>query len=261
MKNIFSAIWAESLKIRRSKIFWITILVFIFVPMMMGLMMFIAKNPELAYKFGILGAKASVLKIKADWPTYFGFLNLAGVAVGLIGFGFVTSWVFGREYSDRTMKDLLALPVTRSSIVLAKFIVVAIWCTLLSLILLTSGFIAGGIVQLSGWTSEIAFHSTIIFAVASLLTILLCTPVAFFANFSRGYLAPVGFVVLAFGIGQFIGALGLAQYYPWAIPMLYTGASGTESAQLGIISYIVLLLTSILGLIGTFAWWRYADQY
>jgi ABC-type transport system involved in multi-copper enzyme maturation permease subunit len=44
----------------------------------------------------------------------------------VIGFAFVTSWVFGREYSDRTVKDLLALPAPRSSIVLSKFIVVVI---------------------------------------------------------------------------------------------------------------------------------------
>lgn len=261
MKDIFAAIWAEGLKIRRSKMLLITILAFIFTPIMMDLMMVIAKNPELAYKYGIVGAKATVLNLQADWPTYFRLLNIAIVGIGLIGFGFVTSWVFGREYSDHTVKDLLALPTPRSSIILAKFIVVAIWCILLSFIFLSFGFIASGLVQLSSWTSEAAFDNASIFAVASLLTILLCTPVAFFASFGRGYLAPVGFVILALAISQFISALGLAQYFPWAIPMLYTGAAGAESAQLGIINYIILFLTSILGSVGTFAWWRYADQY
>jgi len=55
--------------------------------------------------------------------------------------------------------------------------------------------------------------------------------------------------------------LGLAPYFPWAIPMLYTGAAGAESVQFGIISYIILYFTSILGLIGTLVWWRFADQY
>lgn len=261
MKNILAAIWAEGLKMRRSKMFLITILAFVLIPVLMSLMMFLAKNPELAREFGILGTKATVLNLQADWPTYFGLLNIAIVGIGLGGFGFVTSWDFGREYSDHTAKDLLALPAPRSSIVLAKFIVVAFWCALLSFIFLSSGLIAGGVVQLSGWTSETAFHSVSIFAVAALLTILLCTPVAFFASFGHGYLAPIGFVILALGISQFIGALGFAQYFPWSIPMLYTGAAGTESAQLGIISYVILFLTSILGLIGTLARWRYADQY
>jgi len=261
MKNILAAIWAEGLKIRRSKMFLITILAFILVPMLMSLMMYLAKNQELAHKLGILGAKATVLNLTADWSTFFGFLNMAIAAIGLVGFGFVTSWDFGREYSDHTAKDLLALPTPRSSIVLAKFVVVVLWCALLSFILLASGLIAGEVVQLSGWTTETALHSVSIFAVAALLTILLCTPVAFFASLSRGYLAPVGFVILALGISQFVGALGFAQYFPWSIPMLYTGAAGAESAQLGIVSYIVLLSTSALGLVGTLAQWRYADQF
>ena len=59
MKSIFSAFWAESLKIRRSKIFLITILVFLFMPMMMGLLMFVSKNPEISSKLGMIGTKAS----------------------------------------------------------------------------------------------------------------------------------------------------------------------------------------------------------
>ena len=61
----------------------------------------------------------------ADWQTYLGLLNQITAGAGLLGFALVTSWVFGREYSDRTVKDLLALPVSRSSIVVSKFILVA----------------------------------------------------------------------------------------------------------------------------------------
>ena len=47
MKGILATFWAESLKIRRSKMLWFTILAFLFIPMMMGLLMFVVKNPEL----------------------------------------------------------------------------------------------------------------------------------------------------------------------------------------------------------------------
>jgi ABC-2 type transport system permease protein len=46
--------------------------------------------------------------------------------------------VFGREYSDRTLKDLLALPTLRSAIVLAKFVVVASWSAALTVVILTA---------------------------------------------------------------------------------------------------------------------------
>jgi ABC-2 type transport system permease protein len=259
MKGIFSAFWAESLKMRRSKIFLITILVFLIIPMMMGLLIFISKNPEISSKLGIVGIKASLFG-KYDWPAYFGLLTQSIAAIGIMGFGFVTSWVFGREYSDHTVKDLLVLPISRSVIVLSKFIVVVIWCVLLTFFLFAFGLIAGGIIHIPGWSSEIAFHSAYKFIVTSLLTILLCTPVAFLASYGRGYLLPMGFAFFTLIIAQFIALVGLGPYFPWAIPGIYGSGSGTEGMQLGIISYIILYLTSISGLIGTLAWWHFADQ-
>ena len=261
MKNIFSTIWTESLKIRRSKMLWVTILFYLFIPFMMGVLMFVQKYPEISSKLGMIGTKASMLTLgEADWSVYFGLLNLIISMIGIIGFGFVTTWVFGREYSDRTVRDLLALPTPRSSIVLSKFIIVVFWCLLLSFILFAFGLVVGGMIQLSGWSSKIVFHSAYIFIITSLLTILLCPPVAFFASYGRGYLPPIVFVILTLIITQFIGLVGLGPYFPWAIPALYSSTTGVESAQLGIVSYTILFLTSIFGLIGTLAWWRYADQ-
>jgi len=54
--------------------------------------------------------------------------------------------------------------------------------------------------------------------------------------------------------------LGLGPYFPWAIPGLCSAPSGTEGMQLTVASYIILFLTFLLGLGGTLAWWRYADQ-
>ena len=262
MKNISAAIWTEGLKIFRSKMLWATILVYLFIPFMIGILMFIQKYPEISAKMGMLGTKASMLTLgEANWSTFFGFLILIIAMLGIMGFGFLTTWVFSREYSDQTLRDLLALPTPRSSIVFAKFIVILIWCLLLSFMFFIFGLLVGGMIQLSGWSGEVFLHNVYQFIVTSLLTILLCTPVAFVAGYSRGYLPPIAFIILTLIISQFIGLVGLGPYFPWAIPALYSGAAGIEGASLGIISYVILFTTSILGLIGTFAWWRYADQY
>jgi len=90
-------------------------------------MFYIQKHPEIAAKLGIIGTKATLLRLgNADWSAYLGFLIQGMAAIGLIGFGFVSSWVFVREYAERTAKDILALPVSRLYIVIAKFIVVVI---------------------------------------------------------------------------------------------------------------------------------------
>ena len=177
-----------------------------------------------------------------------------------MGFGFSTSWIFGREYSDRTVKDLLALPVSRSKIVYSKFIVNVLWCILLSFISLITGLIMGWIVGLSGWSIETAVSGLEKIFLCVILTILLCPPVAFFASLGRGYLSPLGFIILTIILSQIISALGYGQYFPWAIPAFRSGAAGPGEAQLEWISYIILTATSLAGIISVVSWWRFADQ-
>lgn len=256
MNSLYAAFWAECLKIRQSKMSWITILAFLFIPLMTGVFMYVVKNPDTAYKFGLIGSKAAMLRFgDVDWATYLGLLTQIIAGVGLLGFGFVTSWVFGREYSDRTAKDLLALPVPRSLIVLAKFLALFIWCVFLTVILFAGGLLSGNMVQLAGYSSQLLYHAAYVYLVTSFLAMLLSTPVAFFASYGRGYLPPMGFVILTLILAQFVGILGLGPYFPWAIPIMRS-----EGSSLGILSYIILGTTSLLGLIATIAWWRYADQ-
>jgi len=74
-------------------------------------LLYLLKNPDLAQNLGLTSTKAHIAGT-TDWPSYFSFLAQAIAIGGLIAFGFITSWIFGREYSDRTIKNLLVLPVS-----------------------------------------------------------------------------------------------------------------------------------------------------
>jgi len=240
---------------------WITILVFAFIVVMIGLLVFISMHPGLINSSSLLNTKASFLGT-VDWPSYFVLLYQIIAAIGLMGFSFVISWIFGREYSDRTVKDLLALPVSRSMIVISKFIIVITWCILLFLVIFFLGILTGIIIKIPGWSGEATVHAFFVFSITSLLTILVSLPVAFFASWGRGYLLPIGFIILIMIITQFIaaGIPGSAPFFPWAIPALYSGAAGPERSHLEGISYIIVVFTSLAGVTGTIAWWRFADQ-
>lgn len=260
MSRFLSAFWAESLKILKSKMFWIILLVFIIFPLMPGFYMFILKNPGLFGDSG-MAARISSFAGKADWANYFSMVTQAiPGGMGGVGFGLIACWVFGQEFSNHTIKDILALPISRMTIVLAKYAVITLWSICLSAVLLVSLLTMGSAIQLEGWSSPVISDAIRIFTTTSLLTILLSTPVGFLASLARGYLAPMGFVAAAFAIASFAGNLGFGPYFPWAIPALFSGAAGQEAAQLGAASYIILFLTCIIGLLGTMAWWRYADQ-
>jgi len=260
MKNLSATFVTEMMKLRRSKILLITVCLFIFIPLMMGLLMLLAQHPEIASKLGIVAAKASFFR-ENTWEGYFEILNQTMAAIGVIGFGFVTSWVFGREYIEHTITDMLALPVSRSSIVVSKFLIVTIWCSVLIFVLFFAGLAIGLFIGIPGWSEEVFYHFMHVFIVTSYLTVLLSTPVAFFASISRGIIAPIGFVILSLIMAQFVAIIGLGPYFPWAIPGIYTIAEGTEGMYLVFASYIILVATSIAGFIGTIVWWRYADQH
>ena len=259
MSKIYAAFWSEFKKIQHANILWITITGFIFIPVMMGLMMYIVRHPEISAKLGIIAAKASLFGA-GDWTAFFGLLNQMMATAGFIGFGFITAWVFGREYTERTLKDLLALPVPRSYIVFSKFIVVLLWCLILALLLFITGICTGKIASLPGWTTVILYHGIYRFSATTFLTILLSTPVAFIACYGRGFLAPLGLVIITMILSQFIAIAGLGAFFPWAIPGLYTTIEGPSGMQLYTGSYILLIITSGLGYWGTLTWWQKADQ-
>jgi hypothetical protein len=113
MSGVTRAFEAEGLKARRSRMPLFTALAFSLAPLAGGFFMVILKDPEMARRLGMISAKAQIVAGSADWPTYLGVMAQATAIGGFILFSFIASWVFGREYADHTVKDLLALPTRR----------------------------------------------------------------------------------------------------------------------------------------------------
>lgn len=255
MNNFAQAIWVEFLKARRSKMPLFTALGFALVPLGGGFFMIVLKDPEMARRVGLISTKAQLTMGAADWPTYLRFLTMAVGAGGIILFGLIASWVFGREYSDHTVKDLLALPTTRSTIVLSKFVVIALWSAALTVLTCVITLCVGAALGLPPVSPQVFWQSGITITVAACLTITLTTPIAFAASAWHGYLPPIGVMMLAMVLAQLINAAGWGEYFPWSVPPLYV-----QGENLGMVSYVIVILTSVAGLLGTLFWWEWADQ-
>lgn len=255
MNNLLQAIWVELLKARRSKMPLFTALGFAMVPLGGGFFMLVLKDPEMARRVGLISDKARLTISTADWTNYLRFLTLAVGAGGIVLFGLVTIWVFGREYSDRTVKDLLALPTARSTIVVSKFIVITVWSVVLTIITCLVTLLVGTILGLPQESPQLFWQTGITITVAVCLVISLVTPVAFAASAWHGYLPPIGVMILVMGLSQLMNAAGWGEYFPWSVPALFV-----QGENLGIASYVIIILTSIAGLVGTLVWWEWADQ-
>ncbi len=260
MSNVTQAIWVELLKARRSKMPILTALGFSMAPLAGGFFMIVLKDPDLARRLGLISAKAQIMAGTADWPTYLGFLAQATALGGFILFSFVSSWVFGREYADRTVTGLLALPTPRSDVVLAKFVLIVLWSATLTAIVYLIGLGVGAAIVLPLASAEVFCQGTITLAVTTGLTIALAPPIAFFASAGRGYLPPMGAAILALILSQLVAFTGWGEFFPWSVPALRAGMAGPAYAQLGAVSYALVILTGLIGMAGTFVWWELADQ-
>jgi len=265
MKTFRAALWAETLKARRSRVPLFTAAASSVLPIVGGLFMMIMKDPERARAMGLIGTKAQLLTAGvADWPTYFDFLALATAAAGAMLFAFITAWVFGREFSDHTAKELLALPTPRATIVVAKFVLTALLILGLNLLIFVVGIGVGAAISIPGWSLELAWTSFWSLMVTALLNLMLMPLVALVASAGRGYIPPLAWAFSTLGMAQVAGLMGWGDWFPWAVPglfsMMFSVMYGQNAEQLGLHSYGVVALAFVVGMVSTVLWWRSADQ-
>lgn len=258
MKTFLIVVRTELYKLFHSNIYWIVGSLLLLIPIVSSIFMYALQHPHLAEQMGLLGQKAQMAD-EATWHAFFDVQSQMIAVGGIIAFNFITSWIFGREFVHGTIKDLLVLPFPRAIVVLGKFFCAFIASLLLVSIILTIGVVFGLTLQLA-YISYESFYETIIQVVTiSIYTISLCLPVAFFASFSRGYLAPFGYIICILIFSQLISAVGFGEFFPWAIPALYSGMSGTplgyEWAH-----FFYIIGTSLLGVLCTTLYWTYADH-
>jgi ABC-2 type transport system permease protein len=260
MKGFVAAFWAEALKARRSKVPFFTALGLSIAPLIGGLFMIILKDPEAAKSMGLISAKAQIAAGTAEWSSFFNMQAQAVAIGGMMVFAIITAWVFGREFSDHTAKELLALPTSRETILAAKFLLIALWTFALMVFVYFLGLIVGYLVNIPGWSMLLLQSATLDIFGAGLLTIALLPYVALFASVGRGYMPAFGWAILTVVLAQIAAATGWGDWFPWSVPALFSGAAGPRGELLGTHSYIIVLLAGLLGFCGTLYWWRTADH-
>jgi len=259
VRGFGAALLCEMLKARRSRVPLATAVGFALAPLTGGVFMLVERDPDLARSLGIVSAKAQMFGGSADWATYLAFVAQAVAVGGLFVFALATAWVFGREFSDRTVNNLLAVSTSRAAVVAAKLSLVAVWSTALVAWILGVALLVGWLLGLAGWSPTALVEAAVVLAVTDGMMIALMSPIAFMASVGRGYLVPLGAALLTVFLAQVAAALGWGAWFPWSVPAVYSGLGGpARSLEAG--SLVAVLLTGIAGAVATFAWWERADQ-
>ncbi|MBX7433992.1 ABC transporter permease [Mycobacterium sp. Y57] len=157
-------------------------------------------------------------------------------AGGLLGFGVVLSWMFGREFVDGTITGLFALPVSRRSIAAAKLLVFLMWSVVVSAVIVVA-LVAGGLTLGLGFPPAAALAGLARQFVLGVLTAVVATPVAWAATVGRsllvGIVCAIGLVIAA----QVAVIAGAGGWFSVAAPALWamSGGDGVSVAQLALL--------------------------
>jgi ABC-type transport system involved in multi-copper enzyme maturation permease subunit len=257
----FSKVLAtEFLKLRRSKLTWISFLAFGILPLTAGLFTYILKDPEGAKRLGLLGQKASFAVATADWRGYLGFLGVMAAIGGMLMVSVIMAYLFGREYTDNTAKNLLALPIPRAWFAMAKLCVAGTWFAALLAWFCAEGMAVGMFLRLPGWSMEAVLEEARMIAILGVLLLMLGTVTAWIAVAGKGYLAPLGFTMATLVMGTVLSHTGWGVWFPWTIVPLMSGLAGPSVERLPAGSYAVVAVTFAAGIAATLIHLNKADN-
>lgn len=250
----------EFAKLRRCKVTWATLAGLSLGPLGIALFMWIVREPGRAAQLGLLGTKAQLAGIEATWPSFAYMLTMIVGVGGMLLLAFVVAYIFGREYAENTAKNLLALPVARHWFVIAKLVVAAAWWLVLVLAILAESFAIGLALGLPGFSAGLAAQTIGQALLAAGISFLLVPVVAWVTVAARSYMAPLGFAIATLALGDLFTHTGWAQWFPWSIVPGLIGMVGKPTGAPPVGSYVVIAATFAIGVAGTIAQLRMADN-
>lgn len=237
---------AEFLKLRASPALWVSAVGVVSAPLLNGLLM------------GAHGATVG-------WAEFMN-QSIAFVAMflGSVLFGLVAAHLFGREYTEDTLKSLLTAPVRRACawIIVAKLIVLLVWSLGLALFAWIVSILIGLTVVSEVLSLGMAWQTMKWFIVTVFLIYATLPSVARLAMWSRGYVVPIGFaLVTAFSGLIFLYSSKYSKLFPWTIPTIYVLSVRPDNpgVALGASSWVVMAALFVLGAVMCLLHLRYAD--
>lgn len=221
---------AEFLKLKRSMMpLWTSLAVLVYAALNLAILPAVTSPKTLEKIASVGGVFAEAVTAGLYRPNWTNFLHFGAQGIagswGVLTFGLVAAYLFGREFKEGTATTMLTLPVRREYVVLAKLAVLAVWVfglTLLSVVL-QMGVVA--LLGVSGFAWMHVVRSLTDGLTVSLLLYLTLPVVAWFAMLGKGYLRPMLFSLAMMMVGNALVGTSWSRWFPWNMPLHLVGAS------------------------------------
>lgn len=208
---------------------------------------------------GSLADKASALLVGDGWVGYVGLVDQIAAVALFLGAGIVVAWAFGREHTDGTFPSLFALPVKRATVAGAKFVVLAAWLIVVSVLVVAVALLLGLVAAVGPLDWNVIVPELARLLAISLGAGALSLTMGYVASIGRGYLAAIAVLSVIIAVSQIAVLIGTGGWFPFVVPGLLAIA-GTEGApQLNAAQIALVAVVGMAGVWATVRWWRNAE--
>ena len=227
---MFTFIEMEFLKLKRSKIFLLSILGAILPPFLM----FIAVTSfDEGNTFEMLFTNVN--------------MYMSAMFAVLI-FAIIISYLFGREYNEHTLKTMLTIPVSRGKFLASKYMMFLMWVVILTMVTSFSTLVFGFIAGLDGFSLKLFIDSFAQLLFANVLLFLTFSPFVFISLVVTNMVpAMVGGAGLSL-VNLMVYGQNWAPFVPWVCPYLIASGEIAKYSTSVAVSYGIILATFLIGL-------------
>ena len=231
----------EFLKLKRSKIFLLSLLM----AALPSVLMFIATFAfDETQSFSML----------------FSTVNMYMSALfAILLFSIIIAYLFGREYNEHTLKTMLTVPISRGKFLASKYLMFLIWILILTVVTsvttLAFGFLAG----LTGFTVQLFINSLAELLFSNILLFLTFSPFVFLSLFITNMVpAMVGGASLTL-VNLLVDGQTWAPYVPWTCPYLISSGEIADYSVGLMTPYIMIMATFLVGIVISYVYFTKKD--
>ena len=231
----------EFLKLKRSKIFLLSLMGAILPP----LLMFIAVT---AFDEG------------GTFEALFTNVNMYMTAMfSVLIFAIIISYLFGREYNEHTLKTMLTIPISRGKFLASKYMMFLVWIVILTVVTSVSTLLFGFAAGLDGFSLKLFIDNIAQLLYANALLFLTFSPFVFVSLFITNMVpAMIGGAGLAL-VNLMVYGQNCAPFVPWISPYLIASGEIAEYSASVTVSYGIILATFVIGLVISYIYFTRTD--
>ena len=235
-------IQSELIKLKHSKIFLLTVL---------GALTF----PFLLYLSLISGTADGFESMLRACNQF------TGSMFNIVLFAIVVSYIFGREYTEHTLKTMMTIPISRGKFILGKYLMFFIWTMILVAITFLSTCIFGYLGGVNHITLTGAIGCCKEIFITNILLFLSFTPFVFLSLIVPNMVAAM-VTGAAFSIGNLmISSTNYAPYFPWSSSYLIGANEIANYSCSTATSLAIILAASAAGTIISYIYFTKKDVY